>query len=181
MKKIILPILIGAIGVTFAIADSDKESNIYAKKTLTKQNAKLEPLYKKECSECHMAYQPEFLPKRSWKKIMATLSDHFGTDATIDNADSKKILKYLSSNAADSKRVYGDFRKFLKSIPKDKTVMKISEIPYFKKEHREIPKKFIAQKEVKSFSNCKACHQKADSGDYSERDINIPNYGRWDD
>jgi hypothetical protein len=26
-----------------------------------------------------------------------------------------------------------------------------------------------------------ACHTKADKGSYSEREINIPNYGKWED
>ena len=180
MKRAIYLTIAIAVAATFAFADGDKEYKEY-KKGFVKRNAALEPLYKKECSDCHMAYQPEFLPKRSWKKMMATLSDHFGTDATIDDNDSKMILKYLSSNAADTKRLYGDFRKFLRSIPKDKTPLRISEIPYFKKEHRKIPKKYIKQKEVKTFANCKACHQKADMGDYSERNIFIPNYGKWED
>ena len=49
------------------------------------------------------------------------------------------------------------------------------------REHREIPKKLILQPEVKSFANCNACHTKAESGSYREREIRIPNYGRWED
>jgi len=199
MKKLILLIIAGILAVSFVMAeDEDKYEKEYKEKTFfeklfkkfkeeedkpttTRTLVQIEPLYKQECGACHMPYQPEFLPKRSWKKMMATLEDHFGVDATLEKEDEEKILKYLLANAADSKKVYGEFNEFLESIPKNKTPLRISEIPYFKKEHRKIPKKYISQKEVKTIANCNACHKKAQSGDYSERYIDIPNYGRWED
>ncbi|MDQ1340923.1 MAG: hypothetical protein QG567_2081, partial [Campylobacterota bacterium] len=51
---------------------------------------------------------------------------------------------------------------------------------YFIKEHKGIKPKLIEQKDVKSLANCMACHTKADKGSYSEREINIPNYGKWE-
>jgi hypothetical protein len=54
-------------------------------------------------------------------------------------------------------------------------------VPYFIRKHREIPRRIIKQKEVKTLSNCTACHTTAEKGVYSERAIRIPNYGRWDD
>jgi len=62
-------------------------------------------LYRQECSACHMAYQPEFLPRRSWAKMMrdASLRDHFGTDATLEETDRRKIARFLEANAAASK------------------------------------------------------------------------------
>lgn len=135
--------------------------------------------YIKECGSCHMAYQPEFLPKRSWNTMMRGLDDHFGVDATLTAEDEKSLSDYLQRNAADSKRVGKHFAKMAASA--GDTSLRISDTPYFKKEHRKIPQKYIDQKEVKSIANCNACHQKAASGDYRERGIFIPNYGRWDD
>lgn len=190
MKKLVWFIAAGVLGVSLVMADSDekyeREENErgeyrYIKETPKRYSSKVEPLYKNECSACHMAYQAEFLPKRSWKKMMSALDDHFGVDASLDDEDRKKILNYLLENSADSKRVYGEFKEFSESFPKDKILLRISEVPYFKKEHRKISKKYIIQKEVKSISNCNACHQKADSEDYNERNIVIPNYGKWED
>jgi mono/diheme cytochrome c family protein len=140
-------------------------------------------LYRQECAACHMAYQPEFLPKRSWKKMMSdkALQDHFGTDATLEESDRQKIAAFLEANSADSKATGKYFRKIARSIPDRATPLRISETPYFKKEHREIPRRLITQTEVKSIANCAACHRTADKGYYGERDIVIPNYGRWDD
>ena len=39
-----------------------------------------DPLTKKVCGECHMAFPPGFLPGRSWSALMRDMSDHFGED-----------------------------------------------------------------------------------------------------
>lgn len=137
--------------------------------------------YISECGSCHFVFQAGLLPKRSWQKMMADLENHFGTDASLDKTDRNYILTYLEVNSADNAREYKRSRKMDSSISKYDTPIKITEVPYFKKEHREIPSRFIIQKEVRSLSNCTACHKSADKGIYSERAINIPNYGRWDD
>jgi len=144
-------------------------------------HSELIPLYKNECGSCHMAYQPEFLPKRSWDKMMNNLEDHFKTDASLEKEDVEKIRKFLLANASDSKSIYGEYKEFYESIPSDKTLLRISQIPYFKKEHKKIDKKLITQKEVKSIANCTACHKDAQIGGYREKNIDIPNYGKWDD
>lgn len=177
MKTITITLAAMLLAGTTLYADDDR----YEKKRYHTEKSKASELYIQECASCHMAYQPEFLPKRSWEKTMRTLADHFGTDATLDKEDYATISAYLLRNAADAKRVGGDIGKMGRKIPDDQTPLRISETPYFKKEHRKIPKRLVRQKEVKSFANCTACHQKAEQGDYSERSLVIPNYGRWDD
>ncbi|MRI58597.1 MAG: cytochrome C [Epsilonproteobacteria bacterium] len=137
-------------------------------------------LYQKECGSCHFAYQPQLLPKRSWQKMMANLEDHFGTDATLGPSDNKTIAAYLYANAADV-RPKGEMSEMALSMPKDKTLLRITELPKFKKEHRKIPQRYIEQKAVKSLSNCAACHRDAKRGLYEEENILIPGYGRWED
>lgn len=144
-------------------------------------NLKKDPLYIKECGSCHMAYQPEFLPRRSWKKMMETLNEHFGTDATLEPQDKKAIYAYLMGNAADTKRIGKHFTELAGSIGRGDTPLRISNTPYFIEEHREIPTKLIEQKDVKSIANCNACHQNAEQGDYRKRNVIIPNYGTWKD
>lgn len=138
-------------------------------------------LYKQECATCHMAYQPEFLPKRSWDKMMNNLSNHFDSDASLNNETMTKIKTYLDENASDAKRVRGEIGEFAHSISDNSTPLRITEIPKFKREHREISTKMIEQKEVKSLSNCTACHTDADKGTFRERNINIPNYGKYEE
>ncbi|MFY9142480.1 diheme cytochrome c [Sulfuricurvum sp.] len=163
-------------GGAYLYADDDFEegehhSSSVVAKPMSKQEKATVALYTKECGSCHFAYQPEFLPKRSWDKTMNTLENHFGTNATLDPADHKTIQGYLSTHAAKYDRMTGMGGEI---------AMRISETPNFKREHREIPKKMVTQAEVKSFANCAACHTKAASGSYREREIRIPNYGSWE-
>lgn len=137
--------------------------------------------YAKECASCHFAYQPGLLPSRSWKKIMENLSDHFGTDASLEPEDNKRILKYLVDNSAENFTNYKRSKKINDSIGKNETPTAITKTGYFIKKHKGIKPKLIEQKDVKSLANCMACHTKADKGSYSEREINIPNYGKWED
>jgi len=93
----------------------------------------------KECSDCHQAYGPEGLPQGSWKRIMGDLANHFGEDATLDEATRKHIEDYLVSNSAP-----GD------------GPLRISETRWFVSAHRGEAR--LGGK-VKSWSNCKGCHR----------------------
>ena len=139
------------------------------------------PIYKEECSSCHMAYPPGLLPARSWKKIMAGLELHFGDNAELDIESFKSISEFLVTNSADDSD-YRRSRKIMRSLNSNDMPVRISEIPYIKYKHDEIPDKLIKfNKKVNSLANCNACHNKAEQGLYSEHDVNIPGYGRWDD
>ena len=140
-----------------------------------------ESFYKAECASCHFAYQPGLLPSKSWQKLMGNLNNHFGTDASLEAADNQKILKYLVDNSAEKFTQYKRSKKINDSIARDETPIAITKTRYFIQKHREIAPKFIEQKEVKSLANCMACHTTADKGSYSERDIFIPNLGKYED
>lgn len=137
-------------------------------------------LYAEECSTCHFAYQPGLLPERSWRKIMAGLEDHFGENAELDEVDRQKLETYLTKNAGDHVN-YKRSKKLMRSIRNGDTPMRISKIPYFVKEHREVPRGAIKHDKIRSISNCDACHTTAAKGRFGERGINIPGYGKWDD
>lgn len=129
--------------------------------------------YIKECGSCHLAFQPQFLPKRSWEKMMVTLDKHFGDNATLDEATGAEILTYLVANSAEtsSSKISS---KMLASLGAGDAPLRISEVSYFTKEHREIQPAVIKRKSIGSIANCTACHPTAEKGDYSERKIKIP-------
>jgi hypothetical protein len=137
------------------------------------------PLYKAECGSCHFAYQAGFLPARSWKKLMGGLADHFGDNAELVEADRLAIENYLVANAADKVNERRS-RKFMRSIG-NTTPLRITEVRYFRNEHDEVPQRVIKHEQIGSLSNCMACHTRADTGSYAERDIRIPGVGRWED
>jgi hypothetical protein len=161
----------GAAAISMFVAASSAQSALAADATS----------YVKECGACHIAYPAEFLPARSWEKLLTTLDDHFGENAELAAEDTQAIRGYLSANAADSS---GSRRgqKMLRGVRPQDTPLRITELSYFKNDHDEIPRrKSIDNPEVKSMSRCNACHTRAAEGSFSEREIMIPGFGKWDD
>ena len=143
-------------------------------------SAQADPFYQQECGACHMAYPPGLLPAASWQKLLDGLHSHFGDNAELEASTKENIRQFLLTNSADrfnSKRA----RRFA-NYGGDEIIIRISELPYFKHEHDEIPSRLVkGNKAVNSFSNCNACHRRAEQASFRERDIVIPGYGRWDD
>lgn len=127
-----------------------------------------DPLVEKECGSCHMAFQPAFLPARSWSAILGRLDDHFGENASLDAASSVAILAYLTSNAADRaprRREHGALR----GIPPAATPLRITETPWWVAEHRgEVSPGAWSDPRVRSKANCIACHAGAERGLYDD-------------
>ena len=138
-------------------------------------------LYKEECGSCHMAYQPGFLPARSWQKMMGDLENHFNENAELDADTQKQLTLYLTENAAD----HSDYKRsnaMMNSLGSNATPLRITETRYFIRKHDELPKRLVENNpEVKSFSRCEACHTTADKGSYNEHKVRIPGYGSWED
>ena len=127
MKKLLILSTIATIvfGGAYLMADDDHKEKRHVRQYDTSKiitqipNSPKQKLYVKECGSCHMAYQAEFLPKRSWKKMMSGLEDHFGVDATVEAEDEKMLSLYLRDNAADSKRVGKHFAKTAASVKRN--------------------------------------------------------------
>lgn len=118
----------------------------------------------KESGACHMAFQPQFLPARSWQAIMSDLSNHFGEDASLSNpAVVEDITRYLVENAGDAGKANGWVRR----IPPDQTPMRITELPVWVSQHSE-EVSASAWKKAGSKANCVACHRGADQGIYED-------------
>jgi len=140
-------------------------------------------LYKSSCASCHFAYQPGFLPSRSWQKMMqpSALLNHFGDNAELIEQDRLLVLKYLQENAADTTNSRRS-KRIMRSLNHDDAPLRITDLRYFKQRHHEVPARFVTgNPQVRSFGNCIACHTTANTGSYSERAIRIPGVGRWED
>lgn len=128
--------------------------------------------YKETCGACHFAYQPGLLPSGSWVRILNNPEDHFGETLDIDAKSKKTIGKYLTDNAAEhssAKRAV----KIMKSL-RGQTPSRITEIPYIRHKHQDIPPEVFSRKSVGSLSNCSACHRTADQGIYEDDNVVIP-------
>lgn len=127
-----------------------------------------DPVVKKECGSCHMAFSPQFLPRRSWQKLVATLSDHFGENASLAEAQRRAVLEYLLANASDGPRGGNEGRKFGASIPSGQTPLRITEVPRWIREHQKVRADKWSDPTVKSKANCVACHKTAEQGIYGD-------------
>lgn len=137
--------------------------------------------YLTECGDCHFAYQPGLLPARGWDQIMTTLDDHFGDNAELDDENRTAITEYLVQNAADTSDLKRS-KQIMRSIAQRDTPIRISEVPYIKDAHKDIPEKLIkGNPEVESPARCDACHVQAAKGYYNDSNVNIPGHGRWED
>lgn len=138
------------------------------------------PKYAKECGSCHMAYQAGLLPQRSWRKLMETLHDHFGENAEVADADRQELTDYLVNNSAERDN-HKRAAQFVHSIAKRDTPLRITKVPHFIREHREVASKVRGSDKIKSLGQCEQCHQKASDGSYAESEINVPGIGPWEE
>lgn len=114
---------------------------------------------------------------------MASLDDHFGENAEVDKATFEELRTYLIDNSADksgfrrSRAIRNSLGRLSDNIP-----VRITQTPYFIREHDELPtSRIVSNEQIGSMSNCSVCHQRAKAGSYNENEINIPGLGRWDD
>lgn len=103
--------------------------------------------WKEECGSCHVAYPPHLLAAENWKSLMGSLDKHFGANAALDIKDNKAILGFLMRHAGSGKQSIADS-------------LRISDTPWFRREHRSIAAGEWTHPKVRSRSNCSACHGK---------------------
>lgn len=120
--------------------------------------------YRTECGACHVAYPSALLPATAWRAQMASLSRHYGVDASVDAAAAKKIGAFLDGNA-------GRDRGFLVS---EKEPPRITTTDWFLREHREAANAIRTSATVKSAANCGACHPGADRGQFDGHAVRVP-------
>ncbi len=167
MKNILL--VIGLVAALWSYADSDD----HKEKKRKHINPVTNELYQKNCGTCHFAYQPGLLPKRSWTNIIDIKGGHIGGELSIDKTTKDKIRAYLVQESADFSSSERS-RKIIASIPGSSTPIRITDVPYIQKKHRELGKDIFKRTSIGSFANCMACHQKADKGIYEDDDVVIP-------
>ena len=130
-------------------------------------------LWRNECGSCHGVFYPALLPARSWQKMMAEQDKHFGSDLALGEPTVKAITTFLVDNSADKHMTEAAF-KMDGSLAKIAVPLRITEVPYWVRKHREIAASDRANPLVKSKSNCAACHVDADAGTFEDAAMKIP-------
>ena len=132
-------------------------------------------LYIEECGACHLAYPPDLLPVVSWQAIMEGLEDHFGEDATLDEATASHITAYLELQGLQRGKPSA-MSRLLRNLPAEPP-LRITELPAFTNMHYEIPIQLqVKALEVGFLSPCADCHREAAKGIYDKDRIH-PGYG----
>lgn len=177
--KIFSTMLIAALSIPVASADEDTfNSWLFSFKRKNEVVPVKDDKYQEECSACHFAYQPGLLPEASWRKLVqaSALEDHFGENAELDEETRKHIEDYLAQHSAD-KSHFKRSKKIMVSLKADEAPLRITEVPYIKRKHEEIPEKMIkGNSKVKSLSFCDKCHREAKSARFDDDTVSIPGY-----
>jgi len=173
--------LVGISGMVLSDDDDDYEGNDRWSQSRLDVAPVDNAFYKEECGSCHFPYQPGLLPARSWQRLMGGLEDHFAENAELEAVDAEQLTTYLTENAADTSD-YKRSRGISRSLAKDDAPLRISTTRYFKRKHHELPDRMVkGNPDVRSFSNCELCHERAAQGSYDEHQVKVPGYADWDD
>jgi mono/diheme cytochrome c family protein len=130
------------------------------------------PLYREQCGACHFAYQPGLLPAGSWRRLLSGLDEHFGNAVTLDPEARKALAQYLETHAADRSNAERA-QKIARSLG-GATPLRITEVPYIRHKHDDLPAEVFRRPSVGSLSNCPACHTTAEKGIYEDDYVKLP-------
>jgi cytochrome b len=132
-----------------------------------------DPQWREECGSCHLAFHPNLLPARSWRKLVAEQNQHFGLDLALDAPTQRALLAFMESSSAERSLTEAAF-KINRSLKNGATPLRITETPYWLKKHKEITEANWRLPQVKSKANCAACHQDAEAGTFEDAAMRIP-------
>ncbi|MGA7178331.1 MAG: diheme cytochrome c [Thiobacillaceae bacterium] len=162
-------VLLLALGITAYALNASRADDYNS--TFPPVNDKLT---RDECSACHMVYPAGLLPARSWSRMMNELQNHFGDDASLPPQEIASIKRYLTENAADSRMANQLMQRIASGIRSTDAPLRFTETPYFGYVHDEVPGSIWKRSKIASKANCIACHTRAETGSFSEREIKIP-------
>lgn len=165
------PLLAASIAGTLLVATVGAMWSLSGKPGLGVPLAAQDPAYAEECGACHVAYHPSLLPRASWASLMDGLDDHFGENASLDQATGAAIRAYLAANAAEAADTLPANR--LRRVDPQEPFA-ITATPFWKRRHGEIADAVFESKSVGSRGNCEACHADARSGRFYPGAIDIP-------
>lgn len=121
------------------------------------------PAYREECGSCHLPFPPALLSAGDWKRTLASLPRHFGSDASVPDATRDVLDRFLARHGGTSPRLEG-----AGDPPR------LTATSSFQRRHREVPARLWRDPKVKSPANCEACHREAATGNYGERTLRLP-------
>jgi cytochrome c553 len=170
-KGLLLPlILIPMLTAAGCHADGEGKHGNYKRPKHLAVSTDAPQAWREECAACHLAYPPGLLPAEAWRMQMQDLSDHYGSDASLDPETESVILGYLLKASTDNR------------LPREGgrpgNPPRITETRWFLKKHDDISASTFRRLDIGSASNCAACHRDAERGDFDEDRVSIPKAAR---
>ena len=134
--------------------------------------APINDLYLTTCGSCHMAYPPGLLNAASWSALIQNADDHFGEVLSLNDTDAQELVNYLKKGAAENSQ--GELARDITKDLGNRVILRITDIPEIRKEHRKINTDVLSRQSIGSLSNCIACHTGADRGVFDDDSVSIP-------
>ncbi len=131
------------------------------------------PIWEEECGGCHLAFHPSLLPRRSWEAMLRSQADHFGEDLFLDEAVISELRKFAAANSAESSPTEAAW-KMDRAISPRETPLRITETPYWKRKHGDLPETVWRNGTVAGKSDCAACHLDARLGTFEDAAMRLP-------
>jgi len=105
-----------------------------------------EAAWRSECGACHLAYPAALLTADAWRRLMAGLPRHFGSDASVEAATAEAITRYLVADAGPG------------SAGDSEEPPRITATDWFVRKHGGAMRLWRKGK-IKSLSDCAVCHK----------------------
>lgn len=102
---------------------------------------------------------------------MATLSDHFGEDASLDSETTSNIEAWLTAHSAETADTW-PARALSQTTPE--APFTVTQTRFWQHMHGDFPDEVFTDPAVAGRSNCAACHSDANRGLFSPFAIELP-------
>lgn len=127
------------------------------------------------CGDCHMPYHPSLLPAKSWVEMFAQQQNHFDEDLDYSIEEVQLFEEFAVQNSAE--KMETEAARFIASTtPDDFSSLRITDTPYWKEEHDNIPASVWKARKVNGFSQCEACHRDALEGTFEDGAMDFPGF-----
>ncbi len=127
-------------------------------------------IYAENCGDCHHAHHPSLRTGDMWARVVASLEDHYGEDASLSDREAREILAFLTRN--DATRF--DTEAAVRIGRAESADLRISSTTHWKRRHAALPAAIFSTRAVGSRANCHACHADAASGRFDDARIAVP-------
>jgi cytochrome b len=130
-------------------------------------------LWQQSCGECHLAYHPSLLPRRSWERMFAAQQEHFDEELGLGEGEVATLLAYARANSAEQVVRELSWRT-LRSLDAGETPLRITATGYWKQAHAELDDAVWRHDKVRGRLNCAACHRDAGQGGFMNGAMRLP-------